>query len=98
MLVIVMVPLDWPCILSEARYTSSPARRNSHAAAVERTNIVKESFCLASYQEEPNSSLPKLQIGHEYRAVATLSRKRWDGIQNPKIGYRITVRVIVRNY
>jgi len=31
-------------------------------------------------KEEPNSSLPKLQIGHEYRAVATLSRKRQEGV------------------
>eukprot|EP00439_Symbiodinium_sp_Y106_P072393 s1683_g13.t1 len=38
----------------------------------------KAAFCAGG--DEPNSSLPKLQIGHEYRAVATLSRKRQEGV------------------
>ncbi|CAE7624050.1 unnamed protein product [Symbiodinium sp. CCMP2592] len=39
----------------------------------------KAAFC-AGGDEEPHSSLPKLQLGHEYGAVATLSRKRQEGV------------------
>ncbi|CAE7239219.1 unnamed protein product [Symbiodinium necroappetens] len=39
----------------------------------------KAAFC-AGGDEEPSSSLPKLQLGHEYRAVAALSRMRQEGV------------------